>query len=80
MPMGHLVRNAGEATQNLVNTPLPKTYFISSNNKSEYSTLPTPHVNGAPNMQKPWGGLRHSTTRSQTRSFSCSNHRLRTRN
>jgi phospholipase C len=48
--------NAGEATQNLVNTPLPKTYFISSNHKTAYSTLPTPELNGAPNRQLPLGG------------------------
>ena len=48
--------NAGEATQNLVNTPLPKTYFISSNHKTAYSTLPTPELNGAPNRQMPLGG------------------------
>src|ERR1700735_681607 len=47
--------NSGIASQNLVTTPLPATYFISSNNKTEYSTLPPPHVNGAPNVQKPLG-------------------------
>ena len=47
--------NSGLASQNLVNTPLPATYFISSSNKTEYSTLPPPHVNGAPNVQKPLG-------------------------
>ncbi len=47
--------NSGLASQNLVNTPLPATYFISSSNKTAYSTLPPPHVNGAPNVQKPLG-------------------------
>jgi phospholipase C len=47
--------NAGLASQSLVNTPLPATYFISSSDKTEYSTLPPPHVNGAPNVQKPLG-------------------------
>jgi phospholipase C len=45
--------NAALATQNQVNTPLPATYFISSNNKTAYSPLPTPQLNGAPN--KPLG-------------------------
>ncbi len=47
--------NSGLASQNLVNTPLPATYFISSSNKTAYSTLPPPHVNGSPNVQKPLG-------------------------
>ena len=47
--------NSGLASQNLVNTPLPATYFISSNNKTAYSPLPTPQLNGAPNQQKPLG-------------------------
>jgi phospholipase C len=47
--------NSGLASQNLVNTPLPATYFISSNNKTAYSPLPTPQLNGTPDMQKPLG-------------------------
>jgi phospholipase C len=47
--------NSGLASQSLVNTPLPATYFISSSDKTAYSTLPPPHVNGAPNVQKPLG-------------------------
>jgi phospholipase C len=47
--------NAGLASQSSVNTPLPATYFISSSNKTEYSPLPTPELNGAPNVQKPLG-------------------------
>jgi phospholipase C len=47
--------NSGLASQSSVNTPLPATYFISSSNKTEYSTLPTPELNGAPNVQKPLG-------------------------
>jgi phospholipase C len=43
--------NAALATQNQVNTPLPATYFIKSNNKIAYSPLPTPRLNGAPNKQ-----------------------------
>jgi phospholipase C len=43
--------NAAVATQNRVNTPLPATYFIKSNNKTAYSPLPTPELNGAPNKQ-----------------------------
>jgi phospholipase C len=46
---------ASLATQNQVNTPLPSTYFISSNNKSAYSPLPTPELNGAPNQALPLG-------------------------
>jgi len=44
--------NAGRATQFQVNTPLPATYFISAStaNKTPYSTLPPPHLNGAPNQ------------------------------
>jgi phospholipase C len=43
--------NAGVATQFQVNTPLPATFFISANtaHKTPYSTLPPPHLNGAPN-------------------------------
>ena len=47
--------NMGLAAQDSVNTPLPPTYFISSNNKTPYSPLPAPHLNGAPNAQKPLG-------------------------
>jgi phospholipase C len=47
--------NSGLASQSSVNTPLPATYFITSSNKTEYSTLPTPELNGAPNVQKPLG-------------------------
>ena len=47
--------NAGLASQSSVNTPLPPTYFISSSNKTLYSPLPTPQLNGAPNQQKPLG-------------------------
>jgi phospholipase C len=47
--------NSGLASQNLVNTPLPATYFISSTNKTEYSPLPTPQLNGTPDTQKPLG-------------------------
>ena len=47
--------NSGLASQSLVNTPLPATYFISSSNKTQYATLPPPHVNGAPNVQKQLG-------------------------
>jgi len=43
------------AAQSSVNTPLPPTYFISSNSKTAYSPLPTPELNGAPNDQKPLG-------------------------
>jgi phospholipase C len=43
--------NSTAATQFFVKTPLPMNYFISSNNKSEYSPfLPPPHLNGAPNQ------------------------------
>jgi phospholipase C len=45
---------AAQATQNQVNPPLTK-YFISSTNKTAYSPLPTPELNGAPNMQMPLG-------------------------
>jgi phospholipase C len=48
--------NAALATQNQVNTPLPATYFIKSNNKTAYSPLPTPELNGAPNKQMALGG------------------------
>ena len=48
-------RNKALAAQNAVNTPLPSTYFISSSNKTAYSPLPTPQVNGAPNVQLPLG-------------------------
>jgi phospholipase C len=47
--------NSGLASQDSVNTPLPMTYFISSNNKTPYTTLPTPELNGTPNVQKPPG-------------------------
>ena len=47
--------NAAVATQDLVNTPLPATCFISSTNKTAYSPLPTPELNGAPNVQHPLG-------------------------
>ena len=47
--------NQGLATQRLVNTPLPPTYFISSSNKTDYSPLPTPQLNGAPNQQHTLG-------------------------
>ena len=47
--------NMALAEQNSVNTPLPATYFISSSNKTAYSPLPTPQLNGAPNVQKPLG-------------------------
>jgi phospholipase C len=47
--------NMALAEQNSVNTPLPATYFISSSNKTAYSPLPTPELNGAPNVQKPLG-------------------------
>jgi phospholipase C len=47
--------NSGLASQSSVNTPLPATYFISSSNKTEYSPLPTPELNGTPNVQKPLG-------------------------
>ncbi len=47
--------NSGLAKQDLVNTPLPPTYFISSNNKTAYSPLPTPELSGAPNKQMPLG-------------------------
>jgi len=43
--------NADQARQFVVNTPLPSTYFISSNNKTPYTSLPTPELNGAPNRQ-----------------------------
>jgi phospholipase C len=43
--------NAAVATQNQANTPLPATYFIKSNDKTAYSPLPTPRLNGAPNKQ-----------------------------
>jgi phospholipase C len=44
--------NAGVAQQFKVNTPLPPTYFISvpASDKTAYSTLPTPELNGAPNQ------------------------------
>src|SRR5260370_17804607 len=45
--------NAGLATQNLVNTPLPLTYFISSTNKTAYSPLPPPQLHRAPTLQHP---------------------------
>jgi len=48
--------NAAVATQNQANTPLPVTYFIKSNNKTAYSPLPTPELNGAPNKQMGLGG------------------------
>ena len=48
--------NSGLASQNAVTLPLPATYFISSNNKTLYSPLPTPQVNGAPNIPQPLGG------------------------
>jgi phospholipase C len=48
--------NTGLASQNAVDLPLPATYFISSNNKTLYSPLPTPQVNGAPNIPQPLGG------------------------
>jgi len=48
--------NSGLASQDAVNLPLPATYFISSNNKTAYSPLPTPQVNGAPNVPQPLGG------------------------
>jgi phospholipase C len=39
------------AQQSQVNTPLPSTYFVSSTNKSAYAPfLPTPQLNGAPNV------------------------------
>jgi phospholipase C len=43
--------NATEAAQFKVNTPLPPTYFISVGvgDKTPYSPLPTPELNGAPN-------------------------------
>ncbi|HVN28683.1 MAG TPA: alkaline phosphatase family protein, partial [Candidatus Binataceae bacterium] len=41
--------NASIAAQFEVNTPLPASYFISSNNKTAYTNLPTPELNGAPN-------------------------------
>jgi phospholipase C len=47
--------NASIATQDSVNAPLPATYFISSSNKTAYSTLPTPELNGAPNVQMSLG-------------------------
>jgi phospholipase C len=47
--------NAELASQSSVNTPLPTTYFISSSDKTEYSPLPTPELNGAPNKPKPLG-------------------------
>jgi phospholipase C len=47
--------NASIATQNQVNTPLPGTYFISSSSKTAYSNLPTPQLNGAPNVQMSLG-------------------------
>ena len=47
--------NSGLASQSSVNTPLPATYFISSSTKTEYSPLPTPELNGTPNVQKPLG-------------------------
>ena len=47
--------NSGLASQSSVNTPLPSTYFISSTNKTAYSPLPTPELNGAPNVQHPLG-------------------------
>ncbi|MGH7836367.1 MAG: alkaline phosphatase family protein, partial [Candidatus Binataceae bacterium] len=44
--------NSSLAEQFQVNTPLPATYFINSNDKSPYSpNLPTPELNGAPNAQ-----------------------------
>jgi len=45
--------NASEAKQFQVNTPLPPSYFISvaAANKTAYSNLPTPELNGAPNQQ-----------------------------
>jgi phospholipase C len=48
--------NMGLAAQNSVNT-LPSTYFISVSaaNKTAYSPLPTPELNGTPNVQKPLG-------------------------
>lgn len=47
--------NPSIATQDSVNAPLPATYFISSSNKTAYSTLPTPELNGAPNVQMSLG-------------------------
>jgi phospholipase C len=47
--------NQALAAQSSVNTPLPATYFISSNSKTAYSPLPTPELNGAPNVQMPLG-------------------------
>jgi len=49
--------NEAVATQFKVNTPLPPKYFISvsSANKTAYSPLPTPELNGAPNKQMPLG-------------------------
>jgi phospholipase C len=47
--------NASIAIQTQVNTPLPATYFISTSNKTAYSPLPTPELNGAPNVQMPLG-------------------------
>jgi phospholipase C len=43
--------NAAAAEQFKVNTPLPSTYFISvsASDKTAFSTLPTPELNGAPN-------------------------------
>jgi phospholipase C len=47
--------NSALATQNLVNVPLPSTYFISATNERAYSPLPTPQLNGAPNQPMPLG-------------------------
>jgi hypothetical protein len=47
--------NMALSSQNSENTPLPATYFTSSSNKTAYSPLPTPELNGAPNVQKPLG-------------------------
>ena len=47
--------NSALATQNRVPRPLPSTYFISATNKTPYSPLPTPQLNGAPNQPMPLG-------------------------
>lgn len=51
--------NASNAAQFSVNTPFPTDshYFISASaaNKTAYATLPTPELNGAPNVQMPLG-------------------------
>jgi phospholipase C len=54
-PDGSPGPNASLAAQNFVNTPLPPNYFINSNNKTAFSPLPTPELNGAPNSQLPLG-------------------------